>query len=167
MDAYTGEIRMFAGNFAPQNWALCDGSLLPIANYDVLYSLIGTTYGGDGQQTFALPDLRGRIPVHRDTAGAFPLGQSGGVETVTLVPNQLPVHQHPVIGSLEAGSQSSPSGGIWASSALNQYVQATPDAVMDAGVIAPAAGANQPHANVAPFLCLQFIICLNGVYPNF
>src|SRR5258706_14606766 len=107
---YVGEIRMFAGNFAPAGWMFCEGELLPISEYETLFNLIGTTYGGDGQSTFALPDLRGRIPMHM--GNGFTLAETGGVETVTLTTSQIPSHSHPLLASLDAGDQSNPNNSL-------------------------------------------------------
>src|SRR5690242_6243839 len=119
-DAYYGEIRMFAGNFAPMSWAFCDGQLLPIDQHESLYNLIGTTYGGDGQSTFALPDLRGRVPIHQGTDSAngtsFAIGETGGVETVTLTTSQIPVHTHALAATNAAGTQLNPGGNLLANS---------------------------------------------------
>ncbi len=166
---YIGEIRMFGGNFAPQGWAFCDGRLLSIAQYDALFNLIGTTYGGDGQTTFALPDLRGRIPIHAGTGAGVSvvLGQIAGVESVTLTVNQLPAHGHGLIGSTDVASQSSSSGNVLAQpSTIDLYRPATAptDALNSAAIT--AAGGSQPHDNMGPFLCITFIIALEGIYPT-
>jgi microcystin-dependent protein len=164
---FIGEIRMFGGNFAPQGWALCDGSLLPISEYDVLYTLIGTTYGGDGQTTFALPDLRGRFPVHQGTGGGqtVVMGQSGGTETVTLTRNQLPAHTHQLTGSSAAMSQS-PANALPAQWDEGQYSTAPPTAASLAPSAVSAAGGSTPHENRSPYLAVGFIIALFGVYPS-
>src|SRR5439155_25945975 len=107
---YVGEIRMFAGNFAPAGWMFCEGQLLPISEYETLFNLIGTTYGGDGQSTFALPDLRGRIPLH--FGNGFTLAETGGVETVTLTASQIPAHTHPLVASGPAANQTNPTGNL-------------------------------------------------------
>lgn len=166
---YIGEIRMFAGNFAPQGWAFCDGSLMSITDNPTLFNLIGTTYGGDGQNTFALPDLRGRLPIHQGSG--FAVGQNGGVEQVTLTANQIPVHTHPALGQSQAGNQSNPKNEVWANSALNQFSSAGvtqsqgPNDTMNAGAIT-SSGGNQPHDNLMPFLAVSFIISLFGIYPS-
>lgn len=169
MDQYLGEIRMFAGNFAPVGWALCNGSLLSIAQYDALFALIGTTYGGNGQTTFALPDLRGRIPIHMgqnpSTGTTYNLGQAGGVETVTLTSQQMPAHTHQVYATTADGTQSSPANGLWAKSALNEYSTATaPVTAMAANAVVPVGG-NQPHDNIMPYQCINFIIATEGLWP--
>src|SRR4051812_44716744 len=127
-DPYIGEIRLFGGNFAPVGWLLCQGQLLPISQYDALFNLIGTTYGGDGQETFALPDLSSRIPLH--VGAGYTLSQQGGVEQVTVTTNQLPVHNHVAQGSASAGTTASPAGAVWASSTYTAYSDQPPDAAM-------------------------------------
>jgi microcystin-dependent protein len=160
---FIGEIRMFAGNFAPQGWSFCDGSLIPISENDALFNLIGTTYGGDGQSTFALPDLRSRVPVH--AGPGFTLGQTGGEETVTLTVQQIPSHIHVPQAKSVAGNQASPAGGVWAASSLNQYTANTPSSSMDAAALG-SAGGSQPHDNMVPFLVVNFILSLFGVFPS-
>ncbi|WP_426450830.1 phage tail protein [Paenibacillus sp. S-38] len=170
-EPYIGEIRMFGGNFAPVGWALCHGQLLPISENDALFTLIGTTYGGDGQTTFALPDLRGRAPVHQGknpiTQSSFALGQMGGVETVTLTQGNIPSHTHPVRAQKEPGTTGSPAGGLWAASAVNPYAVpgGTPSGTMHPAAVSPAGG-NQPHDNMMPYLAVNFIISLEGIYPS-
>ncbi|UFJ39582.1 tail fiber protein [Brevibacillus humidisoli] len=169
-DAYVGEIRMFAGNFAPLGWAFCDGQLLSISENSTLFSLIGTTYGGDGETTFALPDLRGRIPLHAGTnpttGTAYPLGQKGGVETVTLTVDQLPAHTHQVAAqSQEVAEKSTVSGAVWAPSSVQQYSTSGPTGTMSASAVATAGG-SQPHDNMMPAQCISFIISLWGIYPS-
>lgn len=159
-DPYIGEIRIFAGNFAPAGWAFCDGSLVPISENDTLFNLIGTTYGGDGQQTFALPDLRGRVPVHRGNGAV--IGQIGGVEVVTLTQAQLPQHAHPAIYAQGGTPTANPTSGLPASGALNLFsAAATP-----AGAATTSTGGSQPHENMAPFLAISFIISLFGIFPS-
>lgn len=160
---YVGEIRIFAGNFAPVGWNFCDGSLIAISQNETLFNLIGTTYGGDGQTTFALPDLRSRVPVHQGSG--FVLGQSAGEETVTLTTQQIPSHTHPAQASDQAGSQSGPGGGVWAESSLNYYSSASPNVTMSASAIANAGG-SQPHDNMLPYLAICYIISLFGVFPS-
>ncbi|MBZ5555374.1 MAG: tail fiber protein [Acidobacteriia bacterium] len=160
---FIGEIRMFAGNFAPAGWALCDGSLIPISENETLFVLIGTTYGGDGQETFALPDLRGRIPIHQGPG--FILGQFGGVEGVTLTVNQIPAHSHFPQAQSGAGQASNPSNRVWASSSLNQFSASPPSASMDPGALS-LTGGSQPHENMMPFLTVNFIIALFGIFPS-
>jgi microcystin-dependent protein len=164
---FVGEIRIFAGNFPPQGWAFCDGNLLPIAQYEVLFNLIGTTYGGDGQTTFALPDLRGRVPVHQGSAHV--VGQIGGSETVTLQPRNIPVHSHAMLASTIAVSPGAgPTGVLGTSTAAAFYGPATGNSlptVMAADAVTPA-GSGQPHSNMAPFLAVTFIISLFGIFPS-
>jgi microcystin-dependent protein len=162
-DPFVGEIRFFGGSFAPLGWESCDGQMLQISQYDVLYTLIGTTYGGDGQTTFALPDLRGRLPIH--TGGGYPMGQSSGSETVPLIASELPAHTHQAMAQSEPGNQTSPANGVWAPSTLNQFSSAAPNANMHAQAIG-LAGQSMPHDNVMPFLTATFIIATVGIYPS-
>jgi microcystin-dependent protein len=165
---YVGEIRMFGGNFAPNGWMFCAGQLLPIAEYEVLFQLIGTTYGGDGQQTFALPDLQGRIPIHMgNQAGTtFLIGEKAGVEEVTLNSQQIPVHNHPLLAASGFGSSPNPQGEVLAeSSAATLYQSGTPAAAMAPQAVG-ATGGSQPHTNLQPYLCVDFIISLFGVFPS-
>jgi microcystin-dependent protein len=162
---YVGEVRMFGGNFAPVGWMFCAGQLLAIAEYETLFNLIGTTYGGDGQSTFGLPDLRGRIPIHQGSG--YVVGQTGGVEQVTLTVNQMPNHTHPAQAQAGPGNQATPAGGIWAASAWNQYAAysgANP-VTMNPNAVQPAGG-NQPHDNLMPYLAVSFIISLFGIFPS-
>lgn len=159
---FIGEIRMFAGNFAPNGWAFCDGSLLPISQNDALFNLIGTTYGGDGQSTFALPDLRSRVPVH--VGPGFALGQNGGAESVTLTTNQIPVHNHAAQASSQGGNQNSPAG-VWAATPSKAYGPGPAGVALQAGAVA-AAGGGQPHDNMAPFLAVNYILSLFGIFPS-
>jgi microcystin-dependent protein len=149
-------------NFAPVGWAFCNGQLLPISQYSTLFNLIGTTYGGNGITTFALPDLRGRVPVHQGKG--YNLGQSAGTETVTLSLNQIPAHSHALNVLTGTGTQPSPKGGFWAESSLGQFSSAPPMANM-APALQPSGG-GQPHINVSPYLAVNFIISLFGVYPS-
>lgn len=160
---YIGEIRMFAGNFAPADWMLCAGQLLPIAEHDDLFTLLGTTYGGDGQSTFALPDLRGRVPVHQ--GGNLVLGAAGGVESVTLTVAQIPAHRHVWLASEAPASATTPAGNAPAEASKRFYVAPTSVAPMAPHAMAPTGG-NQPHDNVQPYLCVNFIISLFGIFPN-
>jgi microcystin-dependent protein len=160
---YVGEIRLFAGNFAPAGWLLCQGQELPIADYDVLFNLIGTTYGGDGQNTFALPNLASRIPVH--AGPGYTLGQTGGVEQVTLTTAQLPAHTHVAQGASATGTSASPANALWASGTYNAYSAQAPDAAMAPNAVA-ASGGNQPHDNMPPFLAINFIIATQGIFPS-
>lgn len=166
---YVGEIRMFAGNFAPAGWQFCDGSLLPISDFDTLFNLIGTTYGGDGQQTFQMPDLRGRLPIHLGTnAGTtFSIGQPGGVEQVTLNVQQIPSHTHPMLASTNTGTASNPQGNVLdqMSGAILLYKDQSPAVALSPAVIGPVGG-SQPHSNIQPSLCINFIISLFGIFPS-
>ena len=166
-EPYVGEIRMFAGNFAPANWAFCDGSLLAIAQNEVLFALIGTTYGGDGVTTYALPDLRGRAPVHQGPG--FAMGQLSGTETVTLTQQQIPSHSHAPRAST-AGNAASPVGNFWSADAggnVASYskVPPTPNGTMNAAAIG-AAGSDVPHQNMQPYLAISYIISLFGIFPS-
>jgi microcystin-dependent protein len=161
---YVGEIRMFAGNFAPAGWLFCDGQLLPISENETLFQLIGTTYGGDGQSTFALPDLRGRVPVHQ--GNGFILAETGGAEEITLTVNQIPAHSHPQLASAGPGSANNPGGNVTGeSAAVKVYVSEAPTAGLNAAAVA-AVGGSQPHTNFQPYLCVDFIISLFGIFPS-
>ncbi len=161
---FIGEIRMFAGNFAPVGWAFCNGAIIPIDQNDALFNLIGTTYGGDGQTTFALPNLQSRVPVH--VGPGFALGQSGGAETVTLTTSQIPAHSHVPQANTNQGSQPSPAGNVWASqSALTQFSNTAPSEAMDPAALG-SSGGSQPHDNMLPFLVVNFILSLFGVFPS-
>ena len=163
---YVGEIKMFAGNFAPAGWMFCEGQLLPISEYETLFNLIGTTYGGDGQSTFALPDLRGRLPVHQ--GNGFTLAETGGVETITLTVSQIPAHSHALLGSSGLAASTSPQGNLpAAASVVNVSAYGTDQPVT---TVSPASitstGGSQPHDNFQPYLCVDFIISLFGVFPS-
>jgi microcystin-dependent protein len=167
---YIGEIRMFAGNFAPVGWAFCDGQLMAISENDVLFQLIGTTYGGDGQQTFALPDLRSRVPIHTGQgpgiSNNYIIGQMAGTESVTLTTPQIPIHSHPPVASSAAASATSPANAIWAASDnYYQFAAGTASTPMNNSVVVPTGG-NQPHDNMLPFLAVNFIISLFGIFPS-
>jgi microcystin-dependent protein len=156
---------MFAGNFAPVGWAFCDGQLLPISENDVLFTLIGTTYGGDGQETFALPDMRGRIPIHQ--GNGFILAETGGAEQITLTVQQIAAHSHPLIATTSVANQSSPSNNVVAqSTAADLYIEDTATAALAPSAIGPVGG-SQPHTNFQPYLCIEFIISLFGLFPRF
>ncbi|HZN11136.1 MAG TPA: tail fiber protein [Blastocatellia bacterium] len=162
---FIGEIRMFGGNYAPLGWAFCNGQQLPIAQYDALFNLIGTTYGGDGQTTFNLPNLQGRVPIHQ--GGGYVIGAMGGVEQVRLSPNQIPTHTHAMVASAAAGNQGGPAGNVTGQSTGGVDIYTTvggPSAPMGPGVA--SVGATQPHNNLQPFLCVSFIISLEGIYPS-
>jgi len=168
---FIGEIRMFGGNFAPAGWAFCDGQLIPISENDTLFNVIGTTYGGDGQSTFALPDLQGRIPVHQgtnpSTGSTFTIGEKAGTETVTLTTQQMPAHNHAALSNVNNGTQSTPLNNFWAGAGVQLYVDpgnAIP-ANMNANIVG-LDGGSQPHENMAPFLVVSFIISLFGIFPT-
>jgi microcystin-dependent protein len=161
---YVGEIRIFAGNFAPAGWMFCEGQLLPISEYETLFNLIGTTYGGDGQSTFGLPDLRGRIPLHQ--GNGFTLAETGGAETITLTVSQIPAHSHAFIATTDIANQGSPSGTLCAQPSVSKlYFAASGAAAMAPNSITPTGG-NQPHNNFQPYLCVDFIISLFGIFPS-
>jgi microcystin-dependent protein len=161
---YVGEIRIFAGNFAPAGWMLCNGQLLPISENETLFQLIGTTYGGDGQITFGLPDLRGRVPLHQGSG--FVLAQTGGQETVTLTAQEIPSHTHGAAAATGTGNSDSPAGAnSWAAVATPLYSTAATNAQMNAGALS-ASGGNQPHANMSPYLTINYIISLFGIFPS-
>ena len=169
-EPYIGEIRMFGGSFAPAGWAFCDGQLIPIAENNAMFTLIGTTYGGDGQETFALPDLRGRVPMHAGTGGdgiTYQLAETGGVESVTLTTQQIPIHSHAPIASNDAGTSPTPENSIWSAAGTGDqcYSDQAPNLNMRAGVIQPKGG-SQPHENMGPFLVISFIISLFGRFPS-
>jgi microcystin-dependent protein len=155
---------MFGGNFAPAGWMFCNGQLLPISEYETLFQLIGTTYGGDGQSTFALPDLRGRIPVH--FGSQYALAETGGVESVTLTTQQIPAHSHPLLASSQSATETAPSiTTLPASPSALIYNNLTPFVSMAQATIS-AVGGNQPHENRPPYLTVSFIISLFGIFPS-
>lgn len=161
---YVGEIRMFAGNFAPAGWQFCEGQLLPISENETLFQLIGTTYGGDGQSTFALPDLRGRLPIHQ--GNSFILAETGGAEEITLTVNQIPAHSHPLLAAGVTGDQVSPANNLPANSFnVTAYINEAPNGNMSATAIG-SVGGSQPHTNFQPYLCVNFIISLFGIFPS-
>lgn len=167
---FVGEIRMFGGTFAPAGWAFCSGQLMPISENDTLFNLIGTTYGGDGQETFALPDLQGRIPMHAGTGASgttYQLGEKGGTESVTLTTNQIPGHNHPMTCNNAAGNNQSPNGNIsaGAQTGVNIFSTFNPIQTMDPNAIS-IVGGSQPHENVGPYLVLSFILSLFGIFPH-
>jgi microcystin-dependent protein len=168
-EPYVGEIRMFAGNFAPNGWMFCEGQTLPIAENEVLFQLIGTTYGGDGQETFNLPNLASRVPIHMGTGPSgttYQIGEMAGTEQETLTVNQIPIHSHPLFASTAIGTSNTPSGNITSQSvSVKMYVAEQPTASMNPNAVTPAGG-SQPHENCQPFLCINFIISLFGVFPS-
>lgn len=161
---------MFAGSFAPAGWAFCDGALIPISENDALFALIGTTYGGDGQNTFALPNLSSRYPIHQGTSFTtgtiYTIGEFGGAEAVTITTNQLPIHSHIPLANSSPGNSGTPANSVWAKpSAASMYTQLAPNTNMAATAVQPAGG-SQPHDNMMPFLCVSFIISLFGIFPS-
>ena len=162
---YIGEIRMFGGNFAPAGWAFCAGQLMPISENDALFTLIGTTYGGDGQETFALPDLQGRAPMH--VGNSHVLGEKGGVEQVSLTVQQIPIHTHAAVVSIDPGTTLNPGGSLVSSSpSINWYIEGIdPDTALSQPTVAPVGG-SQPHENMQPYLAISFIISLFGIFPQ-
>jgi microcystin-dependent protein len=168
-DQYLGEIRLFSGNYAPENWAFCNGQLLKISENEALYAVLGVTYGGDGVSTFGLPDLRGRVAIHTGTSpvskNVFPLGQKQGVEEVTLTVAQLPTHTHTASGQTTAGTLVTPKNNYWATSGAKQYGAGAPNGAMATGAIT-GAGNSVSHENMMPFMALSYIIALQGVFPS-
>jgi microcystin-dependent protein len=167
---YIGEIRMFGGSFAPVGWALCQGQTLAISQNDTLFNLIGTTYGGDGQNTFNLPNLAGRVPVHQGQGPGisqqYIIGEAAGVESVTLATTQMPAHTHAFIASTAPAGAQSPAGAIYATAvSATPFFAGTPDVALNASSVQPQGG-SQPHENMQPFLVVTFIISLYGVYPS-
>jgi microcystin-dependent protein len=169
---YVGEIRMFAGNFPPVGWLFCDGQQMPISENETLFQLIGTTYGGDGESTFNLPNFQSRIPIHMGTSSAsgvtYQIGETGGVESVTLTTQQIPTHTHPLVATNDAGNQLTAANAVLAAqSPVSIYrPNATPPNVaMNASSVSPVGG-SQPHENMQPFLCINFIISLFGLFPQ-
>jgi microcystin-dependent protein len=165
---FVGEIRMFGGNFPPAGWMFCQGQLIPISENDTLFNLIGTTYGGDGQSTFALPDLQGRAPLHSGTLGGitYQLGEEDGVENVTVSTQQMPVHTHPLLGSNDAATTQDPTGGLFATTQAQVYFNLADNAVNFAPQSIGGVGGSQPHDNMQPYLCVSYIISLFGIYPH-
>jgi microcystin-dependent protein len=172
-DPYVGEIRMFGGNFAPAGWAFCDGQLMPISENDVLFTLIGTTYGGDGQSTFGLPNLQSRVPIHQGTSPSsgttYTMGEAFGVESVTLTQQQMPVHNHTLLGSGADANSATATDNVAAvlpaATTKRAYGTLGPIGTLDPTSIAPAGG-SQPHDNLQQFLVISFIISLFGIFPT-
>jgi microcystin-dependent protein len=168
-EPFVGEIRMFAGNFAPRNWAFCDGQLLAISQNDALFSLLGTFYGGDGRTTFGLPDLRGRVPMHYGQGPGLSnrrLGTEGGSEQETLTTNQLPSHTHPMMVSSDVSNSPNPGSNVTARpTSLDLYLDETPATPLAADAITPVGG-SRSHDNMMPYLAIHFIIALFGIYPS-
>jgi microcystin-dependent protein len=168
-DIYVGEIRLFTGNFVPVGWADCNGAIMQISEYDTLFNLIGTTYGGDGESTFALPDLRGRAPIHWGAGPGLANHdwiETGGVESVPLTLANLPTHGHQPAASVAAGTAASPAGAVWATVPDTPYASAPLTRVpMHSAALQPTGG-GQPHENRPPYVALRFIIALSGIYPS-
>jgi microcystin-dependent protein len=162
---YIGEIRMFGGNFAPVGWAFCEGQLIPISENPTLFALIGTTYGGDGQTTFALPDLRGRLPMHQGPG--FAIGQRAGTETETLTTSQIPAHVHQAVCSAGSGDSGTPVGKFWSTDPAGNTAayNESGGSKMATGALGTVGG-SQPHTNLSPYLCVSFIISLFGIFPS-
>jgi microcystin-dependent protein len=169
---FIGEIRMFAGNFNPVGWEFCSGQLVPISENDALFVVIGTTYGGDGQETFALPNLQSRIPLHQGTNAAtgttFQIGESGGVESVTLTVQQIPIHTHPLLATNDSGNTANAGNAVLAGqSPVSIYrPNATPPNVAMNASSVSVVGGSQPHDNMQPFLCINYIISMFGLFPS-
>ena len=174
MEGYIAEIRLFAGNFAPRGWAFCNGQILSIAQNTALFSLLGTTYGGNGQTTFALPDLRGRVAISPGQGPGLPsvqLGEVAGEPTHTLIITEMPAHNHQAQaqGNSNSGDSSSPNGNTWATSTNrdNVYINAAPNGPMAANTVTVGiAGGSQPHNNMQPYLGVNYIICMEGIFPS-
>lgn len=167
---FIGEIKIIGANFAPVGYAFCDGQLLAIATYTALFTLLGTTYGGDGQTTFALPDLRGRVPLHQGTgSGLSPrvIGSQSGVEAVTLSAAQMPTHTHPVSATNVVATKTDPANNVWAydGGGATACYSASPNASMSAAALTPSGG-SQPHDNMQPYLGINYIIALEGIFPT-
>jgi microcystin-dependent protein len=161
---YVGEIRMFAGNFNPAGWMFCAGQLLPISEYETLFNLIGTTYGGDGQSTFALPDLRGRVPIH--FGNGFVLAETGGAEQITLTVNQIAAHTHVLLGSTDIANSPNPQSSLLARSGqVQMFINGNATVAMSPNNVGPVGG-SQPHTNLQPYLAINFIISLFGIFPS-
>lgn len=166
---YVGEIRMFAGNFPPNGWMFCEGATLPISENEVLFQLIGTTYGGDGEETFNLPNLASRVPIHMGTGPdgtTYQIGEQDGVESVTLTTQQIPNHTHPLTASSEPATTLNPQSNVLASTVTaTPYYNIDPDTQLSSQAVTPVGG-SQPHENCQPFLCINYIISLFGVFPS-
>jgi microcystin-dependent protein len=165
---YVGEIRMFGGSFEPKGWLFCDGRSLPIAENDTLYNLIGTTYGGDGEVTFNLPNLQSRVPIHQGSGGegSYILGETGGVEEVTLTVTQIPIHTHTLAASTKPGASANPDNNFLAQTpaSITLYIEDAPSVNLHTSSLAPVGG-SQPHENMQPTLAVNYIISLYGVFP--
>ena len=165
---YVGEIRMFGGSFAPAGWMFCDGATLAISENETLFNLIGTTYGGDGQSTFNLPDLRGRVPIHMGTGKngtTYQLAEKAGEESVTLTVNQIPTHSHALLATAAGANSTNPNSNVLAKPSKNMYRDGPGSNPMNPQSVGPAGG-SQPHENLQPYACINFIISLFGTYPS-
>ena len=160
---YVGEIRMFAGNFAPAGWMFCEGQLMPISENETLFQLIGTTYGGDGESTFALPDLRGRLPLHQ--GNGFILAETGGAEEITLTVSQIPAHTHAFLASSGSATTTIPGNNLLATALQDVYIEDLSAVNLNTAAVS-AVGGSQPHTNFQPYLCVDFIISLFGIFPS-
>ena len=161
-EPFLGEIKIISWNFPPKGWSFCNGQLLPINQNQALFSLLGTTYGGNGQTTFALPNLQGGTPVH--VGNGFTLGQAGGEQSHTLLLSELPQHTHPAIASSNAADQGAPIGNFWANGSQSAYTP-NPTQQMSPTAVGSVGGA-QPHPNMSPYLTLNFVIALQGIFPS-
>jgi microcystin-dependent protein len=161
---YVGEIKMFAGNFAPAGWMLCQGQLLPISENETLFQLLGTTYGGDGESTFGLPDLQGRTPLHQGSG--FNVANASGTEDVTLTVSQIPAHNHPAVVSLDNAGASTVTGNLTGQVGATQIYREVPPAAQMGLNMATVSGGSQPHTNMQPYLCINYIISLFGIFPS-
>jgi microcystin-dependent protein len=166
---YVGEIRMFAGNFPPAGWMFCDGQQMPISENETLFQLIGTTYGGDGQSTFNLPNLQSRVPIHMGNGPdgvTYTLAEAAGTESVTLTTQQIPTHNHALLGSTNTATNSIPTNEVVGKSTqVDMFINAVPSDPLNANAITPVGG-SQPHENCQPFLCINYIISLFGIFPS-
>jgi microcystin-dependent protein len=164
---YIGEVRLVGFDFAPLDWAMCNGALQSIAENSTLFQLIGTTYGGDGQNTYALPDLQGRIPLHQGSNGTsnYVIGAKGGVETVTVTLNQFPSHTHPLQASSVTASSNIATGNVLGSG-VYAYANAAPTIALNNSMIGLSGGGNQPHENRQPYVVMNWVIALFGVFPS-
>jgi len=166
---YIGEIRMFGGNFAPAGWMLCQGQIISIAENETLFNLIGTTYGGNGQDTFALPNLASRVPVCQGQGpglSPYPMGQMGGVEAVAVTSNQMPQHSHAMLSTTSIANATSAAGAVPAQTSTFDFYQSSPPSGAMAATAVQSVGGSQPHDNLQPYLCVNFIISLYGIFPT-
>jgi microcystin-dependent protein len=161
---YVGEIRMFAGNFAPAGWMFCSGQILAISEYETLFNLIGTTYGGDGENNFALPDLQSRVPIHM--GNGYILAETGGTEEVTLTVNQIAAHSHPLLANSQTATSPFPTNAVLASSPTADNFASPGSLISMAPGTVAGGGGSQPHNNMMPYLAVSFIISLFGIFPS-